>query len=70
MTKSIQDSLSKVKAHLEAECFNKLYIGGKFVEPINGKTYPTYYPATGELLHEFPCPVSYTHLTLPTTPYV
>ena len=54
MTKSIQDSLSKVKAHLEAECFNKLYIGGKFVEPINGKSYPTYYPATGELLHEFP----------------
>ena len=55
MTTSVQDSLSKVKAHLEAECFNKLYIGGRFVEPINGKTYPTYYPATGELLHEFPC---------------
>ena len=48
MTQFIQDSLSKVKTHLEAECFNKLYIGGKFVEPINGKTYPTYYPATGE----------------------
>ena len=54
MTKSIQDSLSKVKAHLEAECFNKLYIGGNFVEPINGESYQTYYPATGELLHEFP----------------
>ena len=54
MTNSVQDSLSKVKTHLEAECFNKLYIGGKFVEPINGKSYPTYYPATGEFLHEFP----------------
>ena len=33
---------------------NKLYIGGNFVEPINCESYQTYYPATGELLHEFP----------------
>ncbi|GIS12992.1 MAG: hypothetical protein CM15mP115_21430 [Alphaproteobacteria bacterium] len=54
MTKSIQDSLSKVKAHLEAECFNKLYIGGKFVEPINGKSYPTYYPPQVSCCTNFP----------------
>lgn len=54
MTTSTHESLSRVKTHLEAECFNKLYIGGRFVEPIDGETYPTYYPATGELLHEFP----------------
>ena len=47
-------SLAKVRNHLRAECFNKLYIGGRFVGPIDGEKYPTYYPATGELLHEFP----------------
>ena len=47
-------SLKKVQSHLLAECFNKLYIGGQFVDPIDGDKYPTYYPATGELLHEFP----------------
>ena len=47
-------SLEKVQSHLLAECFNKLYIGGEFVAPIDGEKYPTYYPATGELLHEFP----------------
>ena len=47
-------SLAKVQTHLVAECFNKLYIGGEFVDPIDGDKYPTYYPATGELLHEFP----------------
>ena len=44
-------SLAKVQTHLVAECFNKLYIGGQFVDPIDGDKYPTYYPATGELLH-------------------
>ena len=47
-------SLAKVQAHLVAECFNKLFIGGQFVDPIDGEKLPTYYPATGELLHEFP----------------
>jgi betaine-aldehyde dehydrogenase len=47
-------SLAKVQAHLTAECFNKLFIGGKFVDPIDGEKFPTYYPATGELLHKFP----------------
>ena len=47
-------SLVKVQAHLVAECFNKLFIGGEFVDPIDGEKLPTYYPATGELLHEFP----------------
>ena len=48
------NSLAKVQTHLVAECFNKLYIGGEFVDPIDGDKYPTYYPATGELLDEFP----------------
>ena len=47
-------SLDKVKSHLQAECFNKLFIGGQFVDPKAGETFPTNYPATGELLHEFP----------------
>jgi betaine-aldehyde dehydrogenase len=47
-------SLAKVQSHLVAECFNKLFIGGKFVDPLDGEKIPTYYPATGELLHEFP----------------
>ncbi|MEM9438852.1 MAG: aldehyde dehydrogenase family protein [Pseudomonadota bacterium] len=49
-----QASLNKVKSHLRADCFNKLYIGGRFLDPKSGETFPTYYPATGELLHEFP----------------
>ena len=47
-------SLNKVQSHLIAECFNKLYIGGQFVDAIDGEKIPTYYPATGEFLHEFP----------------
>ena len=47
-------SLARVQTHLAAECFNKLYIGGEFVDPIDGEKFPTFYPATGELLHEFP----------------
>ena len=47
-------SLAKVQAHLVTECFNKLFIGGQFVDPIDGEKLRTYYPATGELLHEFP----------------
>ena len=47
-------SLAKVKSHLVAECFNKLFIGGQFVDPIDGEKIPTHYPATGEHLHEFP----------------
>ena len=27
-------SLAKVQAHLVAECFNKLFVGGQFVDPI------------------------------------
>jgi betaine-aldehyde dehydrogenase len=51
---SKNNSLNRVKSHLQRECFNKLFIGGKFVEPIEREKLPTYYPATGELLHEFP----------------
>ena len=51
---SKNNSLDKVRSHLQRECFNKLFIGGKFVEPIEREKLPTYYPATGELLHEFP----------------
>ena len=47
-------SLKKVQTYLLAECFNKLFIGGQFVDPIDGEKFPTYYPATGELLHELP----------------
>ena len=47
-------SLLKVQAHLVAECFNKLFVGGQFVDLIDGEKLPTYYPATGERLHEFP----------------
>ena len=47
-------SLKKVQSYLLAECFNKLFIGGQFVDPIDGEKFPTYYPATGELLHELP----------------
>ena len=54
MSTNTAKSLAKVKDHLHAECFNKLYINGQFVDPVGGETYPTYYPATGELLHEFP----------------
>ena len=47
-------SLAKGQHHLVAECFNKLFVGGQFVDPIDGEKLPTYYPATGERLHEFP----------------
>lgn len=47
-------SLAKVQTHLVAECFNKLFIGGQFVDPIDGEKFPTYYPATGDFLHDFP----------------
>ena len=52
--RSSTQSVAKVQSHLEAECFNKLFIGGQFVDPIDEEKIPTYYPATGELLHEFP----------------
>ena len=45
------NSLEKVQEHLKAECFNKLFIGGHFVDPIDGQKMPTYYPATGEVFH-------------------
>ena len=48
------NSLGKVQKHLKAECFNKLFIGGHFVDPIDGQKMPTYYPATGEVFHELP----------------
>jgi betaine-aldehyde dehydrogenase len=48
------NSLEKVQEHLKAECFNKLFIGGHFVDPIDGQKMPTYYPATGEVFHELP----------------
>ena len=48
------NSLKKVQKHLKAECFNKLFIGGHFVDPIDGQKMPTYYPATGEVFHELP----------------
>ena len=31
------NSLEKVQEHLKAECFNKLFIGGHFVDPIDGQ---------------------------------
>ena len=55
MTKITEiNSLDKLQKHLTAECFNKLFIGGEFVEPIDGQKMPTYYPATGEVFHELP----------------
>ena len=48
------NSLDQVKKHLTAECFNKLFIGGKFIDPFDGQKMPTYYPATGEVFHELP----------------
>ena len=47
-------SLAKVQELLTAECYNKLFIGGQFVDPIDGQKMPTYYPATGEVFHELP----------------
>jgi hypothetical protein len=42
MTKiSKTNSLDQVKKHLTAECFNKLFIGGQFVDPIDGQKMPT-----------------------------
>ncbi len=52
MTKT--NSLDIVRKHLTAECFNKLFIGGQFVDSIDGQKMPTYYPATGEVFHELP----------------
>ena len=49
-----KNSLESVQKLLTADCFNKLFIGGKFVDPIDGKKMPTFYPATGEFLHEIP----------------
>ena len=48
------NSLDQVKKHLTAECFNKLFIGGQFVDPIDGQKMPSHYPATGEVFHELP----------------
>ena len=48
------NSLDIVQKHLTAECFNKLFIGGQFVDPVDGQKMPTYYPATGEVFHELP----------------
>ncbi|MCY3873702.1 MAG: aldehyde dehydrogenase family protein [Rhodobacteraceae bacterium] len=54
MESSTNESLAKVQTHLTAECFNKLFIGGEFVDPLDGKKFATYYPATGEVVHELP----------------
>ena len=55
MTKiSKTNSIGQVQKHLTAECFNKLFIGGQFVDPIDGQKMPTHYPATGEVFHELP----------------
>ena len=48
------NSIGKVQEHLMAECFNNLFIGGQFIDPIDGQKMPTYYPATGEVFHELP----------------
>ena len=49
-----KNSLEKVQEYLTAEYFNKLFIGGQFVDPIDGQKMPAYYPATGEVFHELP----------------
>ena len=55
MTKiSKTNSIEQVQKQLTAECFNKLFIGGQFVDPIDGQKMPTHYPATGEVFHELP----------------
>ena len=55
MTKiSKTNSIEQVQKHLTSECFNKLFIGGQFVDPIDGQKMPTHYPATGEVFHELP----------------
>ena len=55
MTKiSKTNSIEQVQKQLTAECFNKLFIGGQFVDPIDGQKIPTHYPATGEVFHELP----------------
>ncbi len=55
MTKTTKiNSLDEVQEHLKAECFNKLFIGGQFVDPIDGQKMPTCYPATGEVFHKLP----------------
>ncbi len=55
MTKiSKTNSIEQVQKLLTAECFNKLFIGGQFVDPIDGQKMPTHYPATGEVFHELP----------------
>jgi len=47
-------SVAEVQEILKHKAFNKLYIGGEFVDPVGGGSYETYYPATGELLHRAP----------------
>ena len=55
MTKIFKtNSIEQVQKQLTAECFNKLFIGGQFVDPIDGQKMPTHYPATGEVFHELP----------------
>ena len=51
----------------------RAFIDGKYVDAIDGEKFENINPATGETLCSVAkCnhTVSYTHLTLPTTPYV
>ena len=42
MTKiSKTNSIEQVQKQLTAECFNKLFIGGQFVDPIDGQKMPS-----------------------------
>ena len=62
MATALKISAPEDKASRFISKTHKLLINGKWVDAASGKTFPTYNPATGEIL----APVSYTHLTLPT----
>jgi len=46
---------AEVAKDLKHVAFNKLYIDGNFVDPVDGKTMDSINPATATLLHKFPC---------------
>ena len=55
--------------HIQLKDKYDLFINGKFVPGSGGKTFDSINPANEKTI-AIVAAVSYTHLTLPTTPYV
>eukprot|EP00039_Didymoeca_costata_P014139 m.225273 g.225273 ORF g.225273 m.225273 type:complete len:520 (+) comp15955_c1_seq6:2722-4281(+) len=47
--------MEQVNEDLKHEAFNKLFIAGEFVDPVKGGKMDSINPATGKVLHTFPC---------------